>query len=57
LATELIHAGDLTRLGSLEEVQDGLTWLAALPHRHKSAFAQSPTQPKLSSRGAEATLT
>jgi hypothetical protein len=56
LATELIHAGDLTRLGSLEEVQDGLTWLAALPHRHKSAFAQSPTQPKLSSRGAEATL-
>ena len=35
----LIHAGDLTRLGSLEEVQEGLAWLAALPHRHKILVA------------------
>lgn len=31
----LIHAGDLTQSGSLEELDDVLAWLAAQPHLHK----------------------
>ena len=31
----LIHAGDLTENGAFQEVQDGLTWLSSLPHKHK----------------------
>ena len=35
----LIHAGDLTRYGHLEEVADFNTWLGKLPHRHKIVVA------------------
>ncbi|RMD42826.1 hypothetical protein DV735_g2249, partial [Chaetothyriales sp. CBS 134920] len=35
----LIHAGDLSDNGSFEEVQAGLDWLAAQPHRHKILVA------------------
>jgi Calcineurin-like phosphoesterase len=35
----LIHAGDLTDNGSFEEVQNGLTWLSSLPHKHKILVA------------------
>jgi Icc-related predicted phosphoesterase len=35
----LIHAGDLTMLGSAEEVERAHEWLAALPHPHKVVIA------------------
>ncbi len=35
----LIHAGDLTKYGKLEEVREFDTFLAALPHRHKIVIA------------------
>ncbi|CAK7213198.1 hypothetical protein SEUCBS140593_001765 [Sporothrix eucalyptigena] len=35
----LIHAGDLTERGSFGEVQAGLAWLAAQPHKHKILVA------------------
>jgi len=35
----LIHAGDLTRKGSLDDVEDFDLWLVALPHRHKVVIA------------------
>jgi 3',5'-cyclic AMP phosphodiesterase CpdA len=35
----LVHAGDLTEDGSLEELREALDWLAGLPHRHKVAVA------------------
>ncbi|CAK7211112.1 hypothetical protein SCUCBS95973_001020 [Sporothrix curviconia] len=35
----LIHAGDLTDQGSFAEVQAGLSWLAAQPHKHKILVA------------------
>ena len=35
----LIHAGDLSDTGSFAEVQAGLKWLAAQPHRHKILVA------------------
>ena len=35
----LIHAGDLTNLGSAEEGQDQINWLDSLPHEHKVAIA------------------
>lgn len=35
----LVHAGDLTRRGRLEDVAAFDGWLAALPHRHKVVIA------------------
>lgn len=35
----LIHAGDLTMSGSVEEVEEGLDWLASFPHRWKVLIA------------------
>jgi len=35
----LIHAGDLTRLGSLAEIDRAARFFAALPHRHKILIA------------------
>jgi len=35
----LIHAGDLTNNGSVEEIQKQLDWLASLPHREKIVIA------------------
>ena len=31
----LLHTGDFTNTGTLEEVQDFATWLATMPHAHK----------------------
>jgi 3',5'-cyclic AMP phosphodiesterase CpdA len=31
----LVHAGDLTRYGRLDEARDVNDWLRTLPHRHK----------------------
>ncbi|KAL5536242.1 hypothetical protein ACEPAF_63 [Sanghuangporus sanghuang] len=35
----LIHAGDLTQSGSLQELEDALRWLSDQPHRHKLFIA------------------
>lgn len=35
----LIHAGDLTKSGTLAELQDAIAWLNAQPHAHKIAIA------------------
>lgn len=35
----LIHAGDLTKGGTLKELQDALDWLKAQPHAHKIVIA------------------
>lgn len=35
----LIHAGDLTSVGTLREVAAAHAWLASLPHRHKIVIA------------------
>ena len=35
----LIHAGDLTNLGSPEEIQPQIDWLISLPHEHKIVVA------------------
>lgn len=35
----LIHAGDLTKSGTLEEIQAALDWLKAQPHAHKIVIA------------------
>ena len=35
----LIHAGDLTNAGTVEELQAAIDWLASLPHKHKIAIA------------------
>jgi predicted MPP superfamily phosphohydrolase len=35
----LIHAGDLTNAGTVEEVQAQLNWLASLPHKEKIVIA------------------
>jgi predicted phosphodiesterase len=35
----LIHAGDLCRGGSLQELERAAAWLRALPHRHKIVVA------------------
>lgn len=35
----LVHAGDITRKGELETVDDFAKWLASLPHRHKIVIA------------------
>jgi Icc-related predicted phosphoesterase len=35
----LIHAGDLTNLGTEEELREALTWLGRLPHAHKVVIA------------------
>lgn len=35
----LLHAGDLTRKGSFDELQTQLDWIASLPHRHKVVIA------------------
>lgn len=35
----LIHAGDLTRVGSMEELEGVARWLRAQPHRHKVVVA------------------
>jgi Icc-related predicted phosphoesterase len=35
----LIHAGDLTAHGSLDDVEEFDRWLGALPHRHKVVIA------------------
>jgi predicted phosphodiesterase len=35
----LIHAGDVSLRGTLEEVEGFLGWFAALPHRHKLLIA------------------
>ena len=54
----LVHAGDLTCTGALDELEDANRWLAGLPHRHKLAIAGNhdfclQNQP----RQARATLT
>jgi predicted phosphohydrolase len=35
----LIHAGDLTNMGTGEEIEAAMHWLSQLPHRHKIAIA------------------
>jgi predicted phosphohydrolase len=35
----LVHAGDLTRHGELDELPDLNDWLGSLPHRHKLVIA------------------
>ncbi|MCJ1370957.1 hypothetical protein MMC20_002171 [Loxospora ochrophaea] len=35
----LIHAGDLTNLGTAAEIQDQINWLSSLPHTHKIVIA------------------
>jgi predicted phosphohydrolase len=35
----LIHAGDLTNLGSVEEIQAQIDWLSSLPHPYKLVIA------------------
>lgn len=35
----LIHAGDFTDRGTLEEIQDFVTWFECLPHPHKILIA------------------
>lgn len=35
----LIHAGDLTRQGRAEEIEDFNRWLESLPHQHKIVIA------------------
>jgi hypothetical protein len=35
----LIHAGDLTNAGTVEEIQAQIDWLASLPHREKIVIA------------------
>lgn len=48
----LVHAGDLCRFGTLDELRRALDWLHALPHRHKvlvagnhdRAFQESPAR-------------
>lgn len=30
----LVHAGDITRRGKLEDVESFNSWLGSLPHRH-----------------------
>jgi 3',5'-cyclic AMP phosphodiesterase CpdA len=35
----LIHAGDLTRRGGLDEIAAADAWLGSLPHRHKVIVA------------------
>ncbi|MBK7402020.1 MAG: metallophosphatase domain-containing protein [Myxococcales bacterium] len=34
-----VHAGDLLRGGTLEELEEALPWIRALPHRHKIVVA------------------
>lgn len=44
----LIHAGDLSNIGSTSEIQGQLHWLNSLPHRHKIVIAgRRPTLIKL----------
>jgi Icc-related predicted phosphoesterase len=55
----LIHAGDLTARGSLEEIARAHDWLASMPHRHKVViagnhdfgFEQTPEQARELMRG------
>jgi Icc-related predicted phosphoesterase len=55
----LVHAGDLTLSGSLEEIGRAARWLRSLPHRHKVviagnhdfAFQQEPFQARLATAG------
>ena len=35
----LIHAGDLTNLGTFDEVQEQIDWISSLPHAHKLVIA------------------
>lgn len=35
----LIHAGDLTNQGTVQEIQTQIDWLKTLPHRHKVVIA------------------
>ena len=35
----LIHAGDLTQMGTRPQVEESLAWLRSLPHRHKVLIA------------------
>jgi predicted phosphohydrolase len=35
----LIHAGDLTNAGTVEQIQAQLDWIASLPHREKIVIA------------------
>lgn len=35
----LVHAGDLTASGSLEQIAEAHAWLASLPHEHKLVIA------------------
>jgi len=39
MADVLIHAGDLTNNGTVEEIQKQIDWLASLPHREKIVIA------------------
>jgi Icc-related predicted phosphoesterase len=34
-----VHAGDMCRAGTLEELAEAVTWLASLPHRYKVIVA------------------
>ena len=35
----LVHAGDITRRGGLDDLADFNAWLGTLPHRHKVVIA------------------
>ncbi|OAQ73058.1 metallophosphoesterase domain-containing protein [Pochonia chlamydosporia 170] len=35
----LVHAGDLSKSGTFEQIQETLTWLNSLPHEHKIVVA------------------
>jgi predicted phosphohydrolase len=35
----LIHAGDMTRRGTIQELQEHIDWLVSLPHKHKVVIA------------------
>ena len=41
----LIHAGDLCRIGTLDELERALDWLRSLPHRHKVLVAGNHDRP------------
>lgn len=55
----LVHAGDLTRHGDLEDIDGFCDWLCALPHRHKIViagnhdfcFQRSPAEARARLRG------
>jgi predicted phosphohydrolase len=55
-----VHAGDLCRGGTLDELDEGLAWVRSLPHRlkvliagnHDWAFAREPAEARARARAA-----